>query len=214
MSAFVVARSQALHLNPLPSSIGVRSWSESAAALLSAIYCPTSTAGPAPLVYRLGQRFRLSQIRFHGIQTVPVYGMPPHKQDEVQSSSLGDPESFWAHHAEQLHWHKLPSRIIQQTTKKLPSGTNHGHWTWFPDGEISTVYNCIDRHVNNGQGDNVAIIWDSPVTNKKEKYTYNQLLDEVVTLAGVLREEGVKKGDVVLVYSKETCQSSHGKVLI
>jgi propionyl-CoA synthetase len=52
-----------------------------------------------------------------------------------------------------------------------------------------------------GRGENVAIIWDSPVTGIKEKYTYNQLLDEVEVLAGVLREEGVRKGDVVIIYS-------------
>ena len=88
-----------------------------------------------------------------------------------------------------------------QLTKKLFNGTSHPSFTWFPDGEISTSYNCVDRHVKNGNGDSVAIIWDSPVTGSKENYTYSQLLQEVETLAGVLREEGVRKGDVVLVYS-------------
>ena len=55
--------------------------------------------------------------------------------------------------------------------------------------------------MENGNGDNVAIIWDSPVTRTKEKYTYRQLLEEVEVLAGVLREEGVRKGDVVIIYS-------------
>lgn len=55
--------------------------------------------------------------------------------------------------------------------------------------------------MHNGNGDNVAIIWDSPVTGKKEKYTYRQLLDEVEVLAGVLQEEGVRRGDVVIIYS-------------
>lgn len=55
--------------------------------------------------------------------------------------------------------------------------------------------------MRNGNGDNVAIIWDSPVTGTKEKYTYNKVLDEVEVLAGVLREEGVRKGDVVVIYS-------------
>ena len=127
--------------------------------------------------------------------------MGPHVQDEVQSQSLKDPDSFWNHHAEQLYWHKKPSSSLKETTKRLPSGTSHPHWTWFPDGEISTSYNCVDRHVKNGNGDSTAIIWDSPVTGRKEKYTYEQLLSEVETLAGVLRDEGVKKGDVVLIYS-------------
>ena len=57
--------------------------------------------------------------------------------------------------------------------------------------------------MRNGNGENVAIVWDSPVTGSKERYTYRQLLDEVEVLAGVLREEGVKKGDVVIIYSRD-----------
>ncbi|TKA70478.1 hypothetical protein B0A49_04827 [Cryomyces minteri] len=126
--------------------------------------------------------------------------MAPHPQDAVQSHSLEDPESFWANQATQLHWHKKPSQTLKKTSKRLKDGVEHPHWTWFPDGEISTTYNCVDRHVANGHGESNAIIWDSPVTGSKERYTYGQLLQEVETLAGVLREEGVKKGDVVLIY--------------
>ncbi|GAB1199830.1 hypothetical protein APSETT444_009189 [Aspergillus pseudonomiae] len=126
--------------------------------------------------------------------------MPRHPQQLVHSSSLRDPESFWSRHAEQLSWHRKPSHVISRHSKVLPSGASHDHWSWFPDGEISTTYNCVDRHVENGNGDNVAIIWDSPVTGTKEKYTYRQLLEEVEVLAGVLREEGVRKGDVVIIY--------------
>ena len=133
--------------------------------------------------------------------TTKLFRMP-HIQDQVQLHSLNDPESFWAHQVEQLYWHRRPSSTLKKTIKKLPSGTSHPHWTWFPDGEISTSYNCIDRHVENGYGDSTAVIWDSPVTGSKEYYSYKQLLKEVETLAGVLREEGVRKGDVVLVYSK------------
>ncbi|KKK14977.1 hypothetical protein P175DRAFT_0442906 [Aspergillus ochraceoroseus IBT 24754] len=126
--------------------------------------------------------------------------MPLHPQQQVHAASLQDPESFWSRHAEELHWHRKPSRALHRSTKALPSGAVHDHWAWFPDGEISTTYNCVDRHVQNGNGDNVAIIWDSPVTNTREKYTYRQLQDEVEVLAGVLREEGVRKGDVVIIY--------------
>ncbi|KAF2639995.1 acetyl-CoA synthetase-like protein [Massarina eburnea CBS 473.64] len=124
-----------------------------------------------------------------------------HLQDRVYADSIADPESFWKRHAENVHWHKQPARVYQRTKKTLKkSGVTHDHWNWFPEGEISTTYNCVDRHVMNGNGQNVAICWDSPVTGSKEKYTYQQLLNEVETLAGVLREEGVKKGDVVLIY--------------
>ena len=128
--------------------------------------------------------------------------MALHPQDEAQSHSLRDPESFWSHQSEQLYWHRKPSGALARPTKNLANGVSYPSFSWFPDGEISTCYNCIDRHVKNGSGDSLAIIWDSPVTGKKEKYKYNELLVEVETLAGVLREEGVNKGDVVLVYSK------------
>ncbi|KAL1979556.1 hypothetical protein VTN96DRAFT_5569 [Rasamsonia emersonii] len=126
--------------------------------------------------------------------------MALHPQDAVHELSLRDPEAFWGHHAKQLHWHKQPSRTLVRTTKTLPSGVSHEHWSWFPDGEISTTYNCVDRHVENGNGDNIAIVWESPVTGQRETYTYRQLQDEVEVLAGVLREEGVRKGDVVIIY--------------
>jgi propionyl-CoA synthetase len=130
--------------------------------------------------------------------------MAPHLQDEVHRESLDDPEAFWSRQASHLHWHKKPSRALKKSTKSLPGGITHPHWSWFPDGEISTSYNCVDRHVNSGNGDNLAIVWESPVSGSKEKYTYRQLLTEVETLAGVLREEGVRKGDVVLIYSMQS----------
>ncbi|KAJ5366703.1 hypothetical protein N7541_000644 [Penicillium brevicompactum] len=121
-------------------------------------------------------------------------------QQIAHSHSLSDPEAFWSHHASRLHWHTKPSRALTQKPKTLPSGTTHQSWSWFADGEISTTYNCIDRHVHSGHGENVAIIWESPVTHTTQKYTYAELLDEVEVLAGVLREEGVQRGDVVIIY--------------
>ncbi|KAF9774596.1 hypothetical protein IL306_007363 [Fusarium sp. DS 682] len=123
-----------------------------------------------------------------------------HVQDEVLRHSLEDPENFWRHQAEHLHWHKPYSSTIKLTQKTLKNGVTHDSWEWFPDGEISTCYNCVDRHVLDGYGDSVAIYFDSPVTNTKEKYTYSQLLHEVETLAGALGEQGIQKGDVVMLY--------------
>lgn len=135
--------------------------------------------------------------------------MTPHPQRAALEQSLQDPETFWSAHAERLHWHRKPTRALSRQTKTLPSGVQHEHWSWFPDGEISTTYNCVDRHVHNGLGDQVAIIWESPVTHTVEKYTYAQLLDEVEVLAGVLREEGVQKGDVVIIYSMHQLPASN-----
>jgi propionyl-CoA synthetase len=121
-------------------------------------------------------------------------------QDSVQKASLVDPQKFWDHHGKQLYWHKPYNSVIRHWTRKLQDGTEHPHWSWFPDGEISTTYNCLDRHVEAGNGENIAMIWDSPVSKSKQKFTYSQMLEEVETLAGVLKEEGVKRGDVVLIY--------------
>ncbi|KAL8736902.1 MAG: hypothetical protein Q9181_002220 [Wetmoreana brouardii] len=126
--------------------------------------------------------------------------MAPHPQDDVHSHSIEDPEAFWTHQAAQLYWHKYPSRTLGRFNKRLVNGVQHPSYTWFPDGEISTTFNCVDRHVLAGNGTRTAIVWDSPVTAESQKITYDELLHEVETLAGVLAEEGVKKGDVVLVY--------------
>jgi len=126
--------------------------------------------------------------------------MAPHPQDVAYETSIKDPSKFWAHQAKQLTWHTSPSTAFRRTTKQLKAGVSHASWTWFPEGEISTSYNCIDRHVEAGHGDQTAIIWDSPVSGSKEKISYAQLQEDVATLAGVLREEGVKRGDTVLVY--------------
>ncbi|KAI1208681.1 AMP-binding enzyme [Annulohypoxylon truncatum] len=123
-----------------------------------------------------------------------------HLQDEIHRRSLETPESFWADHAAKLHWHKSPKSVLTKTTKKLGKEIEYPHWEWFTGGEISTCFNCVDRHVLAGNGDMPAILYDSPVTKTKRSLTYAQLLDEVEVTAGALREEGVKKGDVVLVY--------------
>lgn len=135
-----------------------------------------------------------------------------HPQDVVLKHSLDKPEEFWAQQAERLSWHKKPSSTLRRTKKTLRSGVTHDTWEWFPDGEISTCYNCLDRHVQAGNADVVALVYESPVTGIKEKYTYGQLLDEVEVLAGALREEGVKKGDVVMFYSKPNAQAPEPKV--
>lgn len=138
-----------------------------------------------------------------------IFGMPSHLQDEVLTFSLSDPDTFWKKQAEHLHWHKRPLKPLVKSSKTLKSGASHDYWEWFSGGEISTCYNCVDRHVDAGNGDSIAIIWDSPVTGSKEKYTYKQLQGEVEVFAGVLREEGVKRGDVVLIYSSSLPNNLH-----
>ncbi|KXT14186.1 hypothetical protein AC579_2462 [Pseudocercospora musae] len=126
--------------------------------------------------------------------------MSLHKQDEAWNAHQKDPEKFWMHQADQVAWNKKPTTACKRTTRKLKDGVSYQSWQWYPDGEISTSYNCVTRHVEAGNGNNVAIKWDSPVTGKKESITYAKLEEEVSVLAGALREEGVKKGDTVIIY--------------
>ncbi|KAL7948866.1 hypothetical protein V8C42DRAFT_312539 [Trichoderma barbatum] len=146
------------------------------------------------------RRPSLPSVSFSSKSQLAMSGKDGHVQDDILRHSLENPQEFWAHQAEQLFWHKKPSSALKLTAKKLKSGIEHDSWEWFPDGEISTCYNCVDRHVEAGHGDEAAVYFDSPVTNTKQKYTYNQLLHEVEVLAGALREDGVRKGDVVMIY--------------
>jgi len=127
--------------------------------------------------------------------------MAKHTQDKAFEESKNDPETFWLRQAKELVWQKQPSTAYKETTRHVKSeDVKHRSWAWFPDGELSTSYNCVDRHVEAGNGDKVAIIWDSPVSKNKQKITYSELQTEVAALAGVLREQGVEKGDTVIVY--------------
>ncbi|KID73879.1 acetate-CoA ligase, partial [Metarhizium brunneum ARSEF 3297] len=130
-------------------------------------------------------------------QSLPVQS---HLQDEMLLESLKNPEDFWARQAEHLYWHKKPEATLRMSQRKLQTGEVHPTWEWFSGGEISTCYNCLDRHVAAGNGDRVAIYYDSPATDTKETYSYNNLLGEVEALAGVLRQQNVRKGDVVMLY--------------
>lgn len=106
--------------------------------------------------------------------------------------SMNDPEGFWKEKAEALSWFKFPEKILSQD--------EHGIYHWFADGEMNTAYMALDYHVENGRGDNVAMIYDSPVTDSQEKFTYSELRDAVAKTAGMLKGLGVEKGDRVIVY--------------
>lgn len=125
------------------------------------------------------------------------------KQEQANKLSLdADRSKYWQQHVDQVSWYKKPQTMLQTWTKKLPSGKSHMTWQWLPDGELNTCYNCVDRHIERGNGDQPAILWHSEVAQQREVYTYNRLKEEVETLAGVLRELGVQKGDSVVIYSK------------
>ncbi len=111
---------------------------------------------------------------------------------EIYASWKSNPEEFWATAAQDIAWYKLWDRVFD------PYMDEYGRW--FAGAECNTAYNCLDRHVESGRGDQPALIYDSPVTDTKRTYTYSELTDEVATVAGVLKDLGVEKGDRVIVY--------------
>ncbi|MDE2579712.1 MAG: propionyl-CoA synthetase [Hyphomicrobiales bacterium] len=111
---------------------------------------------------------------------------------EVYAHWRRDPDSFWREAAREIDWIKPPQQIFD------PKAGVYGRW--FPDATCNTCYNAIDRHVKAGRGDQRAVVYDSPVTNTIREYTYTQLQREVETLAAVIRDLGVQKGDRVIVY--------------
>ncbi|WP_031465926.1 propionyl-CoA synthetase [Sciscionella sediminilitoris] len=107
-------------------------------------------------------------------------------------ASIEDPNTFWLDAAGTIEWQRPPSRALDDTEPPF--------YHWFPDGELNTCHNAIDRHVAAGRAGQVAVYWDSPVTGSKAQYTYGELLDQVARFAGVLRGLGVGTGDRVVVY--------------
>ena len=111
---------------------------------------------------------------------------------EVYAASQRDPEAFWAEAAREIDW------IVPWDKVFDPSAGVYGRW--FTGAQCNTAYNCLDRHVERGRGEQNALIYDSPVTQSSRSFTYRELRDEVATLAGVLTDLGVKKGDRVIIY--------------
>ena len=111
---------------------------------------------------------------------------------EMHRRSLEDPEGFWAEAARAVHWIEEWDRVLDRSTLPVPR--------WFAGGVLNTAYNCLDRHVKEGRGEQAALIYDSAMTHEKRTYSYRQLRDEVATFAGALAAHGVAKGDRVLIY--------------
>ncbi|KMS85997.1 propionyl-CoA synthetase [Streptomyces regensis] len=111
---------------------------------------------------------------------------------DTYERSINDPEGFWLEAARGVSWTKAPSKALDDSRAPL--------YRWFPDGELNTAYNALDRHVEAGRGDQPALIWDSPVTSSQRTYTYAALTEEVARFAGGLASLGVGKGDRVIIY--------------
>jgi len=111
---------------------------------------------------------------------------------EAYAASAQDPNSFWLDAADAIDWITKPTKALDDRTAPV--------YRWFPDAELNTCFNAIDRHVLAGRGDQTAIIYDSAMTGTKKFYTYNELLEKVAAFAGALAKQGVTKGDRVLIY--------------
>jgi propionyl-CoA synthetase len=110
---------------------------------------------------------------------------------EVFAASRKDPERFWSEAAKAIDWTRQPTKAFD-----AEQGV---YGRWFPDGELNTCFNAVDRHVGS-RGTQTAIIYDSPVTGSQRRITYRELQGEVEALGAVLQEQGVAKGDTVIVY--------------
>ncbi|MEZ7864269.1 MAG: propionyl-CoA synthetase [Rhodospirillales bacterium] len=112
--------------------------------------------------------------------------------DEAYRKSLDDPEEFWAEAAKEIDWIKPWDKVLDDSNKPF--------YRWFAGAECNTCYNALDRHVEQGRGDQACLIYDSPVTGSQKIYSYSELLDAVAKFAGVLNTQDVGKGDRVIIY--------------
>jgi propionyl-CoA synthetase len=112
--------------------------------------------------------------------------------EETFAQSIHEPDAFWGEAAEEIKWEKKWEKVLDDSRKPF--------YRWFTGGELNSCYNAVDYHVEEGRGDQVAIIYDSPVTDTIQKITYSEFLDGVSRFAGVLTSLGVVKGDTVIIY--------------
>ncbi|TDE01074.1 acetate--CoA ligase [Flavobacterium sandaracinum] len=111
---------------------------------------------------------------------------------EIYEDSIDKPEKFWAEQADAIEWYNKPDTIL--------SKDENGYPLWYQDGELNICYLALDKHIQDGYGDQVAFIYDSPVTQTVKKYTFSEVKTEVAKLAGGMQSLGLKKGDTAIIY--------------
>ena len=112
---------------------------------------------------------------------------------ELYDKSVKDPEGFWAEQAERLDWYKKWDKVADNDLTKAQI-------KWFEGGKLNVSYNCLDRHIKAGHGDQTALIWEGNDPNTDTALSYAELLSEVSKFANILKEKGVEKGDRVCIY--------------
>ena len=115
------------------------------------------------------------------------------KFNKIYQQSINDPETFWKEASDDIFWFKKPTKILNKS--------NPPFYKWFEDGTTNTCYNALDIHIDQGKGKNTALIYDSPITGNKNKFTYEELRSKVSKFAGALQDQGVSKGDRVIILS-------------
>jgi propionyl-CoA synthetase len=110
----------------------------------------------------------------------------------VYERSLKDPEGFWGEEAAAIHWYRRWDEVLDASRPPF--------YRWFVGGELNTCYNALDRHIENGRGNQLALIHDSPVSGTVSTFTFSGLRDRVARFAGALAKLGVSKGDRVILY--------------
>lgn len=111
---------------------------------------------------------------------------------DLYQQSIADPVSFWKSQAQRIPWYETPQTIL--------STNKHGYPRWFADGQLNMCYLALDYHIEQGHGQDTAIIYDSPVTQSMRYYTFDEVKSEVARLAGGMLSLGLKKGDTVVIY--------------
>lgn len=122
-------------------------------------------------------------------------------QDLVDTAT-NQPEQYWAQAANAITWSQPAEQVLDDSEKPF--------YKWFKGAKLNTCFNAVDRHVLDGYGEQTAIIYDSPVTNTKEKISFAQLQTQVAKLAGAMSKLGVTKGDRVVIYMPMVAQTLVG----
>jgi len=112
--------------------------------------------------------------------------------EQAYRQSLDDPERFWGDAADDVHWYRKWDKVLDDSRAPF--------YRWFAGGAVNSCYNALDLHVETDRADQIALIYDSPVTDTIKTFTYRELRDEVARFAGVLANQGVQKGDRVILY--------------
>jgi len=114
------------------------------------------------------------------------------RYNDLFQKSIKDPSGFWEDAAHVVTWSRKWDKVLDDSNKPFSR--------WYVGAEMNTCFNALDRHVQAGRADQVALIFDSPVTNTIRKFTYKELLEQVSRFAGALRDLGIQKGDTVIIY--------------